>query len=307
MSRVITAPAATTILVANIDGAGDPSLGLNPVKLRTGFTHQPISEVSRAGGVYTRIFEYGRIADPRSPGIHTVLGRVAGSFNRATATVLVADNDFSASAVVYVGDYTFTSNVDYAVATATQATGSFTVAATPSTATLNIGGVNLTPAGGARTPGANNYNNTLGTVDAIAAEIAAAINDLANGFDTLVAAAPVGAVLNLTAVPVGSLGNAVATVSSDGTVAALAPTLTGGIDAVDNTATALAAAIDGVAGFSASAVGPLVTVEAPFSSSGNNTFVDAEYTGTIRNFTVLPGAWYMTGGQPVIGPSVILP
>lgn len=307
MSRLITAQSTPDVLVANIEGAGDPSLGLNPVKVRTGFARQNLPEVSRTGGVYTRIFEYGRTFDRRSPGVHTLLGKLTGSYVRASADLTVVDNDFSFQAVVFVGDHTLTSGIDFAVATATQATGSFTVTASPSAATLTVGGVNLTPAGGGRTPGANDYNNTLGTANAIAAEIAAAINDIANGFDTIVAAVAVGAQVNLTAVAVGAAGNAVGTSSNNGTVTASAATLTGGIDAVDNTATNIAAAIDGVSGYEASAVGPVVTVTAPPGPNGDNTFVDAEYTGTVQNFTVVPGTWYMTGGQPYVGPPDILP
>jgi len=307
VSRLITAQATPDILVANIDGAGDPSLGINPVKVRTGFARQNLPEVSRIGGVYTRIFEYGRTFDRRSPGVHTLLGKLTGSYVRASADLTVVDNDFSSAATIYVGDYTFTSGIDFAVATATQATGSFTVVSTPSTATLNVGGVNLVPAGGARTSGANNYNNTLGTLNAIAAEIAAALNDVANGFDTIVVAVPVGAQVNLTAVAIGAAGNAVGTSSNNGTVTAATATLTGGIDAVDNTATNIAAAIDGINNYEAFAVGPIVTVTVPPGPNGDNTFFDAEYTGDVQNFTVSPSIWYMTGGEPYVGPPVILP
>jgi len=302
VSRLITAQATPDILVANIDGASDPSQGLNPVKVRTGFSRQNMPEVSQIGGVYTRTFEYGRTFDRRSPGVHTLLGKLTGSYVRASATVTVADNDFSAPATVYIGDYSFTSGIDYAVAVATQATGSVTVTTSPATATITVGGVNLTPAGGARTPGADNYNNTLGTTGAIAAEIAAALNDAANGFDIIVAAVAVGAQVNLTAVAVGAAGNAVGIASSDGTVTAVGGALSGGIDAVDNTATNIAAAIDGVNGLEAAAVGPTVTVTAPAGPNGNNVYVDAVYTGTVQNFTVAPADWYMVGGQPYVGP-----
>lgn len=306
MSRLITAQATPNVLVANIDGAGDPSLGINPVKVRTGFARQNLPEVSRIGGVYTRTFEYGRTFDRRSPGTHTLLGKLAGSYVRASATITVTSNVFTDAATLYVGDYSFTSGVDFTVAVATQAAGSFTVTATPSAATLTIGGVNLTPAGGVRASGANDYDNTLGTVNAIAVEIAAAINDPANGFDTIVSAVAVGAQVNLTAVSVGAAGNAVGTTSNDGTVTAGAATLVGGIDAGDNTAINIAAAIDGVGGYATSAVGAVVTVTAPPGPNGDGTFVDVDYTGTVRNFTVAPNNWYMTGGQPYIGPPDIL-
>jgi hypothetical protein len=307
LSRFLTAQATPNVLVSNIEGAGDPSIGLNPVKVRTGFVRQNMPEVSREGGVYTRIFEYGRTFDRRSPGVHTLQGRLTGSYVRASADVTVTDNTFTSAATLFVGEYSFTSGVDFSVATATQATGSFTVTASPSTATLTIGGVNLTPAGGGRTPGANNYNNTLGTVNAIAAEIAAAINDLANGFDGFISAVAMGPNIALTAIPLGALGNVIGTSSNNGTVVASGATLTGGIDAVDNTSTNIAAAINGIGGYEAAAVGPTITVTAPFGPNGNNVFVDAEYTGTVQNFTVVPGTWYMAGGQPYVGPPSILP
>lgn len=306
MPRLITAQHTPSITVANIDGAGDPSLGLNPVKVRLGFARQNCPEVSRIGGVYTRTFEYGRTFDRRSPGTHTLLGKLTGSYVRASVDVTVVDNDFSAYATLFIGDYAFTSGVDFAVASATQATGSLVVTGTPSTATVTIGGVNLTPAGGARTPGANDYNNTLGTVNAIAAEIAAAINDPANGFAAIATALAAGAFVNLTAAPTGAAGNAVTLASSNGTVTVSGATLAGGIDAVDNTATAIAAAVDGVGGYGATAVGPVVTVTAPPGPNGNNTFADAEYTGTVQNFTLSPSTWYMSGGQPYVGPPDIL-
>lgn len=194
MSRLITAQATPNVLVANIEGAGDPSIGLNPVKVRTGFARQVLPEVSRIGGVYTRIFEYGRTFDRRSPGVHTLLGKLTGSYVRASADLTVVDNTFTSSATLFVGDYTFTSGIDFAV----------------------------------------------------------------------------GAGVNATAINI-------------------------------------AAAIDGVGGYEAAAVGPVVTVTAPPGPNGDNTFVDAEYTGTVQNFTVVPGTWYMTGGQPYIGPPDILP
>ena len=63
--------------------------------------------------------------------------------------------------------------------------GTVTVLAAPTTApgaTLTINGKVLTPAGGPRTPGNDDYDNTLGSTAAIAAEIQAALNDLSNSF-----------------------------------------------------------------------------------------------------------------------------
>ncbi len=110
-----------------------------------------------------------------------------------------------------------------------QATATATVAATPSTATLTIGGQALTPAAGPRTSGSNNYNNTLGTVALIRADIVDAINDPLNGFAAIATAYDgTGGVLNLTAMPFGSLGNAVTLASSTGTITVSGATFTGG-------------------------------------------------------------------------------
>lgn len=70
--------------------------------------------------------------------------------------------------------------------------------------TISIG---LTPAGGARTSGNDDYDNTLGTPTLIAANIAAAINDSANTFDAFLTANAVGAVVTLSASPSGPIGN----------------------------------------------------------------------------------------------------
>ena len=61
--------------------------------------------------------------------------------------------------------------------------GTVTVVATGAVgATITINGLALTPAGGARTPGANDYDDTLPTTATIAENIWLAINDPLNGF-----------------------------------------------------------------------------------------------------------------------------
>ena len=309
MSRLITTQSTPNILVANIDGAGDPSLGLNPIKLRTGFERQLAPEVARYSPTFSATYStsYGRAFDGHTPGTHTLLGKLTGGPPPvgSAGTVAVVDNDFSVAATIYLGDYNITSGIDFAVATATQAVYTLTVAAAPSTATIDFDGIiSLVPAGGARTPGANNYNNTLGTVNAIAAEIAAALADGANGFTPLfTVTSVVGPVVTITAVPIGSLGNGTIT-PSNGTVTAA--TITVGVDAVDNTATNLAAAISLYPGFSAVAGGPVVTITGPVGPNGNNAFFDVEYTGTVENYTLSTPFWYLSGAEPYIGPPIIL-
>lgn len=112
MARLTTAPAKFTVLVANLRGSGDPSRGVsgNPVKIRTGFTKQVITEIAR-GSSRTQV------DDPSTPGLHTKQGlltcTVPGVPVGSAGVVTVADNDFTAAAVLTLGEYTLTSNEDY--------------------------------------------------------------------------------------------------------------------------------------------------------------------------------------------------
>lgn len=93
----------------------------------------------------------------------------------------------------------------------TFAAGTVTVVTAPLVAgdEIIIGGVTLTGVGAARTPGSDDFNATLGSAAALAAEIEAAINDAANGFDALVTAEASGASIVLRAVTPGVGGNAI--------------------------------------------------------------------------------------------------
>lgn len=110
MGRLITAPPKFKILVANIENAGDPSRGINPVKVRTGFEKQLLPEVPRPGAPSWS-------PDYSTPGVHTYQGLLDYTTPltpvAATGTVEVVDNDFTASATLYLGPYVITSNVDY--------------------------------------------------------------------------------------------------------------------------------------------------------------------------------------------------
>jgi hypothetical protein len=68
--------------------------------------------------------------------------------------------------------------------------------------TITISGIDLVPAGGARTPGADDYDDTAGSAAAVAADIEAAINDPLNSF---VDGAGVGATVSGTVVTVEPL------------------------------------------------------------------------------------------------------
>jgi len=91
------------------------------------------------------------------------------------------------------------------------ATGAVTVVTAPLAVgdLVTVNGVPLIGVAGARTSGSNNFSVAGGTTDAIAGEIAAAINDTANVFATVVEASVAGSVITLTAVTAGSAGNAI--------------------------------------------------------------------------------------------------
>lgn len=112
MPKLITGQKPYTYLVANLRQGSDPSKGPagNPQKMRSTYTRQHFPEVPKAGDPSDDEF-YSH----STPGTHTRLGLVEGESTPATATVTVADNDFSAGATLYVGEYTLVSGVDFSV------------------------------------------------------------------------------------------------------------------------------------------------------------------------------------------------
>jgi hypothetical protein len=113
------------------------------------------------------------------------------------------------------------------------ASGTVTVNSAPLAAgdLVTINGTNLTGVAGTRTSGANDFSVSGGTTAAIAGEIAAAINDTANAFATLVEASVLGSVVTLTAVAAGAGGNTITltvTTVPPGGLTASGGTLTGG-------------------------------------------------------------------------------
>ena len=119
------------------------------------------------------------------------------------------------------------------------ASGTVTVNAAPLATgdLITIGGINLVGTAGGRTSGSDNFSVSGGTVDAIAAEIAASINDPGNSFAGSVNATSVLGVVTITAITAGSGGNAitltVATVPA-GNMTASGATLLGGGAAGNN-------------------------------------------------------------------------
>ena len=190
MAKLPTAQPKFKILVANLAGGSDPSQGINPTKIRTGFEQQLLPEVSRSTGSLREL-------EPQSPGINTNTGLLTWSTATtpvaASGTLTVISNDFTDAAVVYLGPYTITSNVDF-------------------------------------TPGGN----------------------------------------------------------------------------VNATATAIAGAINGLEGFTASALGAVVTVSGPFGLVGGDQVFRALFEGAFINYTLSPTNGYLSGAEPYIGPPDLL-
>ena len=137
-------------------------------------------------------------------------------------------------------DFVFLEVFRAQVSSSPRASGTLTVLTFPTTGSFNINGVNLTPAGGPRGVGigANDYDNTLGSAAAIAADIRDAINDTSNGFAVAVTAAidiSMAEQVNLIATDAfaGALGNTITfttTVPGEFALNPLGGFLTGGVD-----------------------------------------------------------------------------
>jgi hypothetical protein len=295
-----------TILVANLTGGSDPSRGaaFNPVKKRTGFTMQHFVEI---GGRGETTFPLSRSTPGTATRVGLVTYTVPNTPVRGTGTITVASNSFLGPTTVTVGKYEFLSGSDFSVSgAAVKATASATVLATPCTSTLTIGGLNLTPAGGARSSGNDDYDNTLGTVNAIMLNIVAALNDPANAFDaTITATAGVGGAFTLQADTAGYVGNAITLSSSvPASMSVSGATFSGGLDTTGVTAIALAAAINATGEYSAVATSDDVAVTGLFGPTGNEV---AFYAGgaSPNNFTFAP-VDRMSGAEPYIGPVLTL-
>ncbi|MDB4278167.1 hypothetical protein N9917_01055 [Deltaproteobacteria bacterium] len=314
MAKRISAQPRYTLLVANLKGGSDPSrnTGGNPVKARTGFTYQHFPV-------------HGIVDDPVGtsakgrPIVETRVGLVDYTVSPvpvgALGTIVIANNTFAPGTLLYLGEFALEAGADFSVGAGVpniQSVAIATVVATPSTATLTIGGQTLVDAGGARTSGSNDYDGTLGSVALIAANIVEAINDAANDFAAIATAADGGGgVIDLTAVPMGTAGDAVGLITSDaGDITVSGATFSGGQDQTgqDATATSLAAAIDALPGYSAPVPGAdTITVTGPAGPTGNTLRFDALYTGAVENFTLTPDDGLFGSAEPTIGPPDILP
>ncbi len=137
----------------------------------------------------------------------------------------------------------------------TQATAVITVASAPAavnaaaTFTIDNGSIAggayvFSPAGGARTSGANDYDETLGTTAAIASDIVDSINDAANALSGIATAAlgPAANQVTVTWTLPGAAANAIANANGDPQVTVDASFASGAGDEI-TTATSLVAAI----------------------------------------------------------------
>jgi hypothetical protein len=110
------------------------------------------------------------------------------------------------------------------------ASGTVVVTTSPVNAgdTVTVGGVVLTGVAGPRTSGSNDFNATAGSTTLIAADIAAAINDPANDFLSLVTATSALGTVTLKAAEAGTAGNAITlTTASAGRITVSGATLSG--------------------------------------------------------------------------------
>lgn len=231
---------------------------------------------AQVGGAYN--FNEGT----RAAGTITTAGVLTGD------TVTVAGITLTANGTQTPGGLNFNEG--------TKASGTYTVNVFPTTATLTINGNPLVPAGGPRTPGGDDYDETLGSAIAIAADIAAAINDPLNSFAADVTSSVVGAVVTVHAVIPGAVGNAITITSSTASITASGATLAGGVGTDTTVATSIAAAInDGLNGLNgtvtANAVGTTVTVTAftPGAAGNSLTLVSSDGTRLALSGATLTG------------------
>ena len=307
MSRkLISGQKPFTMLIANLRQGSNPSRGVagNPVHIRDTYTVQHFPEISGRGPEVSE-------SNTRTPGTGTRVGHVAYTVDgipvRASGTITVAGT-FTGPTTVNVGGVVLTTEVDFVTTGGTDiaATGTLTVVAFPSTATVGIDSNLLTDAGGARTPGSDDYNGTLGSAALIAADIVAAINDGGNSFATSVTAVDSGGgVIALTAATTGAGGNLITLTTTDaGDVTVSGATMTGGVNATGTGATNLAAAIDALPGYSATAVDSVVTVTGLTGPQGNEA-VFTSGGSSPQNFVFDPVDGTLDGAEPRIGPPIL--
>lgn len=128
MARLPTASKPFKILVANLAGGSDPSLGRrgNPVKVRTGFVMQLISEVPSVEGD-------SKTLSPWTPGTTTRMGLLDYTTGTtpvaSTGTIQVIENNFQGGATLFVGPYVLSAGTEFDVGATADETATFIAAA----------------------------------------------------------------------------------------------------------------------------------------------------------------------------------
>lgn len=165
----------------------------------------------------------------------TGIGRVVISSPSVDPVVTITQtNPDAAPEMVHLSNLTLVNAEDGGVCVLidgsnTFATGSITVDGLLSAGdTIVIGGFTLTGVAGPRTSGQDDFDASLGTVNALATEIAAALNDEDNSFAGLVEASALGATITTDAFEAGSGGNAITLVTTGVNLSLSGATLTGG-------------------------------------------------------------------------------
>ena len=301
MAKQISAQPEFNILVANLEGGGDPSQGTtgNPVKIRTGFTRQLFPE--RGAGS-----QEPRALSPKTPGLGTKQGLVeyttAGIPVPCSATVTVSSSVFTDPAILYVGDYTVTSGEDFAVA-GTAYVGEDITNTVPDgiiviwrTAGAGAGeGIINVPGNLPLTPGSVTIHWLTGAAGM------SQTDDGVGGFLVGGDGTPGNSTINYVTGAIaldttGDIPDAFSAITTDYTA------LTAG-----DTATLLAAAITALPSFTATALAAVVTVVGPAGPSGNNLLLEGYYTGVVTNYTFNPTNGFFGSAEPTIGPPTILP
>lgn len=171
-----------------------------------------------------------------------VLGKYGASSD--AGSIVISASDTSTTNFTSRGAHTFSMklpgdlsttgltapNVD-GLASGLRASGTVQIASTPTVgATLVIGGsITFTAVAGARTSGADDFDQSSGVPATIAADLYAAINDAANSaFASYFASNLVGDTFTLTYRTPGTTGNSITLVSSEGSIVVSGATLSGG-------------------------------------------------------------------------------
>jgi len=295
--KVTTAQHPYELLVANLRQGSDPSrnTGGNPVHVRTGFEFQHFPEVNRLEGAR------GPVDNHKTPGLTTLQGHVGYTTPPvpvdATGIITVANTDFSAPATLGLASYEIVSGQDYDASTGTPYVGEDITNTVPDNAKaiFDTAGPNFinVPANLPITPG----TVTIHWTDAGAKS---QTDDGVGGFAG--DGNPGGSTIDyatgaITLDTTGDVPDNATSITID---------YTADITAGD-VATNLAAAISGLPGLAAVAVAADVTVTAAPGPDGNALLFEAIYAGFVQNFTLNPLDGSLGGGEPTIGPPIILP